>query len=86
MDNPWGLVPMLASRLRDHARVAQARAAYAALVDRIHADGWPVENYQFPFIADEQRTRSTLLQRLMGLVDVDTGREVWMQYTSFVGR
>ena len=85
MDNPWGLVPMLASRLRDHARVARARAAHAALVDRIHADGWPVENYQFPFIADERRAHSTLLQRLMGLVDVRTDREVWMQYTSFVG-
>jgi hypothetical protein len=85
MANPWGLVPMLASRLRDHARVARARAAYAALVDRIHTDGWPVENYQFPLIADERRAGSTLLQRLMGLVDVRTDREVWMQYTSFVG-
>jgi hypothetical protein len=85
MANPWGLVPRLLRRLRDQARVARAQAAYAALVDQIHADGWPVENYQFPFIADERRTRSTLLQRLMGLVDVRTDREVWMQYTSFVG-
>jgi hypothetical protein len=85
MANPWGLVPRLLRRLRDHQRVARAQAAYAALVDQIHADGWPVENYQFPFIADERRTGSTLLQRLMGLVDVGTDREVWMQYTSFVG-
>jgi hypothetical protein len=85
MANPWGLVPRLLRRLRDRARVARAQAAYAALVDQIHADGWPVENYQFPFIADERRARSTLLQRLMGLVDVRTDREVWMQYTSFVG-
>ena len=85
MANPWGLIPRLASRLRDHERVARARAAYAALVDQIHTDGWPVENYQFPFIADERRAGSTLLQRLMGLVDVGTDREVWMQYTSFVG-
>ena len=85
MANPWGVVPILASRLRDQERVARARKAYAALVDQIHADRWPVENYQFPFIADERRTGSTLLQRLMGLVDVHTDREVWMQYTSFVG-
>jgi hypothetical protein len=85
MANPWGLVPRLASRLRDHERVPRAQAAYAALVDRIHADGWQVENYQFPFIAEERRAGSTLLQRLMGLVDVRTDREVWMQYTSFVG-
>ena len=85
MANPWGVVPMLASRLRDRERVPRAQAAYAALVDRIHADGSQVENYQFPFIADERRAGSTVLQRLMGLVDVPTDREVWMQYTSFVG-
>jgi hypothetical protein len=85
MANPWGLVPMLLPRLRDHERVARARTAYAALVDQIHADGWQVENYQFPLIADERRAGSTLLQRLMGLVDVRTDREVWMQYNSFLG-
>jgi hypothetical protein len=72
MANPWGLVPTLLRRLRDQERVARAQAAYGALVDRIHADGWQVENYQFPFIADERRAGSTLLQRLMGLVDVRT--------------
>jgi hypothetical protein len=85
MANPWGLVPMLLPRLRDHERVTRARTAYAALVDQIRADGWQVENYQFPLIADERRAGSTLLQRLMGLVDVRTDREVWMQYTSFLG-
>ena len=76
---------MVLPLLRDQERVSRARAAYAALVRQIQADGWPVENYQFPFIADERRVGSTLLQRLMGLVDVRTDREVWMQYTSFVG-
>jgi hypothetical protein len=33
-------------------------------------------------IADERRAGSTLLERLMGLVDVRTDREVWMLYTS----
>jgi hypothetical protein len=84
MDNPWGLVPMLLPRLRDTERPRRAQAAYAALVDRIHADGYSVENYQFPLIADERRTGSTLLQRLLGLVDVRTDREVWMQYNSFI--
>jgi len=45
MDNPWGLVPLLLPLLRDQGRVARARKAYVALVDQIHADGWPVENY-----------------------------------------
>jgi hypothetical protein len=82
MENPWGLVSMLLPRLRDRDRPRRAQAAYAALVDRIRADEYTVENYQFPIIADERRAGSTLLQRLLGLVDVATDREVWMLYTS----
>jgi hypothetical protein len=52
-------------------------------VDQIHADGWPVENCQFPLIADERQAGSTVLQRL-ALVDVDTDRELWMLYSSFM--
>jgi len=74
MDNPWGLIPMLAPRLLDRRRARQPRAEYAALVDRIRSEGWKVENYQFPLIADERRVGSTLLQRL-ALVDVATDRE-----------
>jgi hypothetical protein len=82
MDNPWGLPARLLPRLRDRERPRRAHAAYAALVERIHADGYSVENYQFPLIADERWAHSTLLQRLMGLVDVHTDREVWMLYSS----
>ena len=42
-----------------------------------------MENYQFPPIADEPQAGSTMLQRLV-LVDVTTGREVWMLYSSFL--
>jgi hypothetical protein len=83
MDNPWGLVPMLVPRLADRARPARSKAAYQALVERIRADGWQVENYQFPLIADERRAGSTMLQRL-ALVDVATDREVSMLYSSFL--
>jgi hypothetical protein len=75
---------MLLPRLRDKERPRRASEAYSALVDRIHADGYTVENYQFPFIEDERRAGSTVFQRLLGLVDVRTDREVWMLYTSFL--
>ena len=84
MDDPKRLSAMLLPRLRDHDSPRRAQAVYAALIDRIHADGWRVENYQFPLIAEERRARSTFLQRLFGLVDVRTDREVWMLYTSFM--
>lgn len=83
MDNPRGPVPMLLPRLSGRDRSQRARAAYTELVDLIRADGWMVENYQFPLIADERRAGSTLLQRL-ALVDVRTDLEVWMIYSSFM--
>jgi hypothetical protein len=83
MHGPGGVIPMLAGRLFDRARPARSKAAYQQLVERIRADGWTVENYQFPLIADERQAGSTLLQRL-ALVDVATDREVWMLYTSFL--
>src|SRR3954453_14422139 len=86
MRTPWGLVRLLAPRLTDTSRPARARADYDELVERIHADGWPVENYQMPPIADERRAGSTLLQRVLGLVDLPTDREVFMNYTSFMRR
>jgi hypothetical protein len=78
-----GRGPTVAPRRAGRARPARARAAYRALVEQIRADGWQVENYQFPLIADERQTGSALLQRL-ALVDVATDREVWMLYSSFM--
>ncbi len=84
IDNPWRLPAMVLPRLADTQRPRRARRAYTELVDRIRGDGWAVENYQFPLIADERRAGSTLLQRLLGIVDVATDREVWMLYNSFL--
>lgn len=78
------LLPTLAGRLWDGRRLLQAQQAYAALVARMRADGYTVESYQFPFIVDERRGRSTLLQRLFGIVDVSTDHEVLMLYSSFM--
>jgi hypothetical protein len=44
MANPWGLNGLLAPPLADTERLCHARAIYAALIERIHADGWKIEN------------------------------------------
>jgi hypothetical protein len=64
--------------------LARAARAYADLIDRIHRDGFRVETYQFPVILDERQARSTLLQRVLGLVDVRPDREVLMLYRSML--
>jgi hypothetical protein len=70
-------------RCFDSGSVNRARNAYAALIRRIQSDGYRVETYQFPFIADERKVNSTLLERFFGIVDVRGDREVFMTYTSF---
>ena len=70
-------------RCFDTGSVKRARNAYAALIGRIQSDGYRVETYQFPFIADERKANSTMLERFFGIVDVRGDREVFMTYTSY---
>ena len=78
------LLPVIARRLFDLGRLHRAQREYCALVGRIRADGYRVDSYILPFILDERRVGSTLLQRVGGLVDVPADREVPMLYTSFL--
>jgi hypothetical protein len=69
----------------DTLRLMRGTRAYRELVEQIHADGYEVEAYQFPFIVDERMARSSLLQRVTGLVDLpQADREVLMLYSSFL--
>lgn len=71
-------------RFFDKQRVFQAQRAYQALVELIHADGYPVESYHIPLISEERRANASVLQRALGLVDLKTDREVLMLYSSFL--
>ncbi len=77
-------VSTLLHRYLDKHRVTRAKHAYKALVDLIHADGYQVEGYHLPLISEERRAHSTVLQRTIGLVDLETDREVLMLYSSFL--
>jgi hypothetical protein len=74
----------LLPKLMDSARVNKASADYQDLVAQIRSDGFCVESYQIPFILDERKAGSSIMQRLAGLVDLDVDREVLMLYSSFM--
>jgi hypothetical protein len=76
----WKLV----QRIYDFRRLGRARKTYRTLLARIQADGYPVESYQFPFVVDERKVRSTILQRAIGIFDIPVDKEVLMLYSSFV--
>ena len=77
------LVSTLYKRFMDKKRVAKAKQAYQTLIEHIHADGYPVESYHIPLISEERRAKSSVLQRTLGLVNLETDREVFMLYSSF---
>lgn len=49
----------------------------------MHSDGYPVQSYEYFFMADERKTGSSLLTRLFGLAKVSTDKRVAMLYSSF---
>jgi hypothetical protein len=81
--HPLRMAGLLAKRWFDRAKVARARAAYAALIRQMQAQGFFVQTYQFPFIVPERRMHSTLLERMLGIVDVRGDQEALMLYTSY---
>jgi hypothetical protein len=83
MKRNWRNWPRYLGRLFARREWKRGMTAYRELVSQIHADGYRVDSYQMSMIADERLAGSTLIQRLLGLVDVQVDREVLMLYTSF---
>jgi hypothetical protein len=77
------LVRRLLLQTLNRRRLVDARRIYRDLVQRIQRDGYRVDSYQFPFIVDERRSGSTVLQRATGILDLPVDREVLMLYSSF---
>ena len=84
LQNKWRLVALLLGSAFNHERLRRAQAVYSTLVTQMRMDGYHVDSYQFPFIVDERRAGSTLLQRIAGIIDLPVDREVLMIYTSAV--
>jgi len=59
-----------------------AREAYLDLVSAIRHDGYEVHTYQYPVIVDDRRSGTTLIQRMLDIVDLPVDQEVLMLYSS----
>lgn len=78
----WHTLMMLVKGAFNGGRVARARVAYAALIQRIHSRGYSVQTYQLSLIATDRRAHSTMFERMLGIVDVRGDLEALMIYTS----
>jgi hypothetical protein len=66
----WHLFLTLLEHYFDMRRIRETKYTDGALIQEIRSHGYPVETYQFPFIADERAVRSSVLERLTGIVDI----------------
>jgi hypothetical protein len=67
---------------QSNALYPAARDAYLDLTATIRHDGYAVHTYQYPFIVDDRRAGTTLIQRMLDIVDVPADEEVLMLYSS----
>ena len=79
--NVLRLVRMAVPRL--FVDVDEARVLYQGLIRQLRADGFPVDSYVFPFIQNEREAKTSTLQRITGMLDLEVDREICMLYTSF---
>lgn len=75
----------LIRRRRDRAEIDAAEASYANLCRVIRRSGRRVESYCLPPIIDEVRVGSTLLRRILGIVDPPVDDRVLMAYSTYLG-
>jgi hypothetical protein len=55
-----------------------ARAAYAEMIGAIRHDGYEAHTYQMPFVADDRRAGTTVVQRALDIIDLPADVDVLM--------
>jgi hypothetical protein len=81
--HPWRLVTTLVPNAFDSKRMERAQEAYSAMIVQIQSQGYPVETYTLPYGPVEQMVHTTVVDRLLGTVDVKGDENDLMIYTSY---
>ncbi len=80
----WRLLTTLLRNSLDGKRIGKrAQEQYSALIRQIQSQGYPVETYTLPYGPVERNLHTTLLDRLLGTVDVQSNENDLMIYTSY---
>jgi hypothetical protein len=81
--HPWRLVTTLLRNSFDGKRIERAQEEYSALIRQIQSQGYPVETYTLPYGPVERNLHTTLVDRMLGTVDVRGNENDVMLYTSY---
>jgi hypothetical protein len=83
MQHKWRLITTLLARSFDGRRIERAQQAYSGIIRGLQSQGNPVQTYQMPYRPAERSTNTSLVDRLLGTVDVKGDIEYLMVYTNF---
>ena len=79
----WRLITTLLRDSLDSKRIERAQEAYSVLIRQIQSQGYLVETYTMPYGPVERNLHTTLLDRMLGTVDVRGNENDLMIYTSY---
>ena len=82
--HPWKLAWKVYKRLYDNKSLKDAKDIYQSLISDMKTDGYAVESYIIPYIIEERAKKTTSLQKVLGIVDLETDTEIPMLYTSLM--
>jgi hypothetical protein len=82
MTHPWKFGWKVYKRLYDNKSIKAAAEIYHKLISKMKTDGYVVESYIIPFLFEERAKKTISFQKLLGIVDIETDREIPMLYTS----
>lgn len=77
------LIATLFGRALNTSRTRRAVAAYTALIGRVQSQGYVVQTYQMPYVPAERSVHSTMLDQMLGTVDVHGNHDYLMLYASY---
>jgi hypothetical protein len=82
IQRPWKMVWKVYKRLYDSKSLEAGKKLYQDLIAQMKSDGYQVESYIIPLIYEERAKKTRSLQKLAGIADIETDKEIPMSYTS----
>jgi hypothetical protein len=82
IQHPWEMVWKVYKRLYDDKSLESGKKLYQDLIAQMKSDGYQVESYIIPIIYEERAKKTRSLQKLAGIADIETDKEIPMSYTS----
>lgn len=84
LKHPWKIAWKAYLRLLDRKSIENGKKYYNELLSLMEADGFQVESYIIPIIFKEREKKTESFQKLLGILDVQTKKEIPMLYTSVI--